>query len=117
MAEFQKVMRDKERMCSARADIPVCRECSLRKKVNKMNITCTEFIEKYPAEAEQIIEDWSDKNPVMTNADKCKEVFGHDLRTSCYADKITLNNCDFNCKSCPYYADAEYNAPEGSENV
>ena len=116
MAEYAKVMKDKKRMCSARADIPVCKECPLRKIVNKKNITCTEFIEEYPSEAEQIIEDWADKNPVMTNGMMFEKVFGHKLNTVCYANSETNLSCDGNCEKCEYEEDAEYHAPEGSEN-
>lgn len=115
MAEFEKVMKDKERMCEALADIPVCGECSLRKKVNKMNITCTEFIEKYPSEAEQIIEDWADKNPVMTNGMMFEKTFGYAPGFCCVKSKNIECPDDISCSDCPYSLDAEYHAPEGSE--
>ena len=51
----------------------------------------------------------------MTNSEKAKEIFGHSLDFTCFANFNYICKCDRECKKCLYYADAEYHAPEGSE--
>lgn len=114
MAEFQKVMKDKKLMCDHfHSEQNGCsRDCPMI----KANFNCTKQILEQAHDEEIIIEDWAKKNPVITNGDKFKEVFGRESHTTCYAEGITFNNCTAKCDAaCPYYADAEYHAPEGSE--
>ena len=115
MAEYVKVMKDYSKMCKTYLSKGKCSECPLYSENNRKFLDCGEFTEKYPKEAEQIIENWTDKNPVMTNSEKAKEIFGHSLDFTCFANFNYICKCDRECKKCLYYADAEYHAPEGSE--
>ena len=111
MAEFQKVMEDRQRMCKKE----ICNRRPMGSKNNFARMSCKNFIQDYPVEAEQIIEDWANENPVITNGDKFKEVFGHELYAPCYASHDEYCECETSCRACPYYVYAEYHAPEGSE--
>ena len=74
MAEFMKVIIEKNRMCAAHNEF--CNGCPLDSESRGTNINCPTFIEESPKEAEKIIMDWAEKHPVMTNGKKFEEVFG-----------------------------------------
>ena len=112
MAEFQKVIKDRLRMCTT---IKECENCPISQYNNGKDAVCQKYVVEYTDEAEKKIEDWAEKNPVMTNGMKAKEIFGHDLNVYCYADEEFWSTCDSYCTKCPYYRDTEYNSPEGSE--
>ena len=114
MAEFQKVMKDYCRMNNTYNN-GHCDDCPLSKKNNEKQIGCDDFLRLYPKESEQIIEDWADKNPVITNEMMFEKVFGHKLYTLCYAKVGTYGKCDNNCEECLYFAGNEYHAPERSK--
>lgn len=76
MAEFQTVIRERERMCKQISD---CDKCSISFHNNKTKSFCTSFIIEHPEEAERIIMRWSDEHPIMTNRRKFEEVFGFDI--------------------------------------
>ena len=111
MAEFEKVMKDRKRMCHE----TMCKNCPLNVSNNGKHEECCVFLKEYATEAEQIIEEWAYKNSVMTNEMKFKEVFGHIPVNKCYADISHRAKCDGDCDGCRYYAYAEYHAPEGRE--
>ena len=92
-----------------------CNDCPLDPKNNIKHTGCGILREKYPVEYEKIIEDWTKKNPEITNGMKAKEIFGRDLNVYCYADAEFRSICDEHCAKCRYYKDAEYHAPEGKE--
>ena len=52
-------------------------------------------------EAIEIVENWAKENPIQTNAEKFREVFG---------TKPSLYTCvnDINCEDCKYYGDVCY---------
>ena len=51
-----------------------CKEdCPLRKKTGTYG--CGDFVVSNPSEAVEIVEEWSKKHPIITNAMKFKEVF------------------------------------------
>ena len=112
MAEFQKVIKDRLRMCTT---IKECENCPISQYNNGKDAVCQKYVVEYTDEAEKKIEDWAEKNPVMTNGMKAKEIFGRDLNVYCYAAEEFRSICDSYCTKCPYYRDAEYNSPEGSE--
>ena len=53
MAEFAKVVTEKNRMCEAHNEY--CYGCPLDAETRGTDIPCPEFLEKSPDEAEQII--------------------------------------------------------------
>ena len=73
MAEFQKVMQERQRMCNSYISCWQCHINAIR------NDICQVWISKNPKEAEQIIMEWAKKNPLMTNRMKFKEVFGFEF--------------------------------------
>ena len=67
----------------------------------------------------EIVEKWSKEHPIVTNADKFKEVFGIDPRTPegtyiCPAFTVTLDECARReCDNCrKKYWESEYKEPE-----
>lgn len=72
MAEFQKVMEERQRMCNS---YTICRQCRIDAIRNDV---CDVWIARNPKEAEQIIMEWAAEHPTKTNRDKFKEVFGID---------------------------------------
>ena len=71
MAEFQKVAKEKQRMCQK----CLCSSCPLGEH-NDKNGGCSKWAILYPEEAERIIMKWSAEHPIMTNAKKFEQVFG-----------------------------------------
>jgi hypothetical protein len=65
-----KCIKEKARMCGINCPINFFTEC----------VGCDSWIEQHPEEAVRIIEEWSKANPLQTNNNKFKEVFGIDFR-------------------------------------
>ena len=96
MAEFQTVLKERERMCNC---FDFCVHCPLR-KVQTRSVLCRDWTFCNPAEAEKIIMQWAAENPFKTNGDKFREVFGYDFtKVVCAAD----------------WYNAEYKKPEEQE--
>ena len=74
MAEFVKVVTEKNRMCAAHNEC--CTGCPLSAKSRGTEITCSIFLKESPEEAEEIIMQWAAEHPVITNGAKFEEVFG-----------------------------------------
>lgn len=72
MAEFQTVIKERERMCNC---FDFCVHCPLR-KVQKRSVLCRDWTFRNPAEAEQIIMQWAAEHPLVTNGAKFEEIFG-----------------------------------------
>lgn len=71
-------------------------------------------------EYEKILEEWAKEHPVVTNADKYKEVmkntFGEyvgktEIRKSCVT-RVRGIKCPHNCEKCLAWWDEEYKEPE-----
>ena len=75
MAEFAKVVTEKNRMCEAHNEY--CYGCPLDAETRGTDIPCPEFLEKSPDEAEQIIMQWAAEHPLVTNGAKFEEIFGY----------------------------------------
>ena len=73
MAEFQKVMKQYDRMCIG---IIKCDECPISMTNNGTDVSCSDLMRKYPEEAERIIMQWASEHPLVTNRRKFEEVFG-----------------------------------------
>jgi hypothetical protein len=75
--EFQEVCKNFKRMCDSLG----CSECGIEKarKTKKEFSSCESFLIDCPEQAEQIVEQWAKENPVVTNGDKFREVFGFDI--------------------------------------
>ena len=71
MAEFQKVLEEKKRMC----EHSICNKCPLGTFITNVT-TCDRWMLKHPKEAEDYIMKWSAEHPLKTNGMKFKEVFG-----------------------------------------
>ena len=74
MAEFQTIIKERERMCNAHGSS--CDGCPLSPIHRKSETICTLFIIKDPKEAEELIMKWSAEHPIMTNGAKFEEIFG-----------------------------------------
>ena len=111
MAEFIEVMKQRDRMCKSNGCN--CFGCGLALKNNGKELRCDDFCCSYPQEAEKIIMDWAKEHPVMTNADKFKEVFGIEIGHE--FEKCDLFTCsDDGCDKCEYYGfwNREYIEPK-----
>lgn len=113
MAEFCEVMKQRGRMCDSYKG--KCGECGLNILKNGKGMCCNDFFEHYPQKAEKIIMDWAKGHPVMTNADKFREVFGIEIRyniTKCNLFRCKSVDCD--CKECEYHGfwEKEYVEPK-----
>ena len=84
-------LREKQRMCQS---IPFCSECPFNASYNS--------IEKIdPEKAEELVEEWANKNPRVTNADKLKRVFGISAQDIWGMSVPELNNwlkTEYKCK-------------------
>lgn len=74
MAEFVKVVTEKNRMCTAHGGY--CDGCPLAAQSRRSDIPCPIFLEESPEEAEEIILKWAAENPFKSNGTKFLEVFG-----------------------------------------
>lgn len=74
--EFQEFWKEKSRMCKNSK----CKngECWLY-DAKGIGSSCDEYVGAFPEKAEQIVSQWSQANPVVTNGDKFREVFGFDI--------------------------------------
>lgn len=100
MINAVEYLKDKTRMTNAcRID---CDSCPLSIKNNGTDEGCVEFEMKYPEEAVQKVEEWSKSHPILTNADKFKEVFGFGGHTQ--IDQFAQ------------WWDIPYEAPKGAEH-
>ena len=77
MAEFQAVIRERQRMCSS---YNTCRQCYIN---DLLTDTCAAWIMKNPEATERIVMQWAAEHPVKTNRDKFKEVFGYNSFAEC----------------------------------
>ena len=79
MAEYQEVIKQLHRICERyRADV-CCANCPLKEVRGIYH--CWRWISEEPEKAEELIMKWAKENPVVTNRDKFKEVFGFDPLT------------------------------------
>lgn len=102
MAEFTEVMKHKERMCDFHTEKGICEYCDIYDKVGNIPRPrgCTNYILTHTQVAETIIMDWAKEHPIITNADKFKEVFGFEL----------------SCEECEYnFWNQEYKEPKEEE--
>lgn len=74
--EFTK---GKERMCT---NFTSCKRCPMYVRGLDKGMSCPEFISKCPEESADIVKNWTETHPPITNAMKFREVFGFDHRTS-----------------------------------
>lgn len=100
MAEFTEVMKQKERI-HEHFIIEGCKQCPISRDNNAHQIGCDSFSTRFPQEAEEIIMKWAKENPIKTNADKFKEVFGVDVnRNKCLFGHSEECKKHLTCYSC-----------------
>ena len=73
MAEFQKVIKERKRMCGR---YKICDGCPIKAETLDKGDVCLTWIMRKPEEAEHIIMKWAKENPIVTNGMKFHEVFG-----------------------------------------
>lgn len=62
MAEFQEVMKQKQRMCHENR-LTGCKDCGIARINNGQLLYCEDFIVKHPAETESIVMKWAAEHP------------------------------------------------------
>ena len=80
--EYFKIKKRMTNKCEMKCD-----ECPLYDKSNTKQLGCKRFEMLYPDEAIKIVEKWEKEHPIITNADKYKEIiketFGDNLIDVC----------------------------------
>lgn len=85
MAEYTEICKAFNRMCNS---FDVCAECPMN-KTRDFAYTCRHWmLSVNPEAAEKVVMKWNEENPVMTNRDKFKEVFGFDPYSKTVFEKI-----------------------------
>lgn len=104
MAEFQKVVKERKRMCE---QYDTCIYCPLSElqKLDKGNGACRVVALEYPEEAERIIMQWASEHPLVTNRKKFEEVFGFNIATM----------FEVNCRNADWL-DEEYKGGDGNDS-
>jgi len=69
--EYQEFCKQRDRMC----DKYECPDCPIN-HMNFNEFSCESWTLRNPKKAEKIIEQWAKEHPIVTNADKFKEIFG-----------------------------------------
>ena len=72
MAEFVKVVTEHKRMCE---NFKMCGKCPLGKE-HGLGTQCRMWVVDHPEETEQIVMQWAEEHPVVTNSTKFEEIFG-----------------------------------------
>ena len=73
-----------------------CANCPLNKEVCRVDTNTV--LHSY--KAIEIVENWAKEHPIVTNADKFREVFGKEIRKdSCVNPTITCEDCEY-CNGC-----------------
>ena len=90
MAEYREVIKQFQRMCESYG--ASCDGCPVKKQRGIFH--CWRWITEEPEVAEELIMKWAKENPVMTNGDKIKEVFGIDFKSTFNTSPWTLEWLD-----------------------
>ena len=114
--EYFKIKKRMTNKCEMKCD-----ECPLYDKSNNKQLGCKRFEMLYPNEAIKIIEEWSKKHPLITNADKYKEViketFRDDLIDVCDKQVPNFKCSSFaSCDECIEFWNSEYTGKEIKNN-
>lgn len=75
--EFLEFFEKKEKMCNffRENDTEPCVNCKLSSSNNNRGLFCSSFIAKHPAEAEQIVAEWSVEHPKKTRKSELLKIF------------------------------------------
>lgn len=95
MAEFQKVIKERKRMCGR---YKICDGCPIKAETLDKGDVCLTWIMRKPEEAEHIIMKWAAEHPIKTNGMKFREVFGEDMMAMLTGEHAPLDD----------WLDAEY---------
>jgi len=98
MAEFKEVIKQFNRMCG---EHKWCNTCQI--STNRTIYTCFRWLTENPTKGEEIIMEWAEEHPLMTNRNKFKEVFGIDF-TDLFALGISRDLLN--------WLEKEYNEPK-----
>lgn len=99
MMDAVRFLKEKNRMCD-RYYSTDCKGCPLEPAPECGGyVSCEQFAEEDPDEVVLNVEEWSEKNPILTNAMKFEQVFG------------TLTPIAKLINESPKYWDREYEEP------
>lgn len=104
MAEFQKVLAEKKRLCQANT----CLTCPLSSDNNEHKMTCESYMLRHPTSAENIIMEWSAAHPAPQYPswdDAWKQLFPDSQHPDAPCLKYMLPNnhpqmCVTSCAEC-----------------
>jgi len=111
-------LNEYKRMCESTGG--GCAVCPMSTGNNKHNVTCSHLLTKCPEDACKIVEQWSKEHPIITNAMKFKEVFGHkpqSINGIIFCPPVTPGafECDrVDCMKCLEWWDKQYKEPENA---
>ena len=99
---------DYARMCNT--ENKYCRECPLSESNTNANLSCDEYLLKYPDKANEIILKWCKEHPVKTRQSEFLKMFPNAVRFEnsniiaikpCDMDKDYASNpCTLTCEEC-----------------
>lgn len=78
MADFQLVIKERQRMCKSFTSCDICPLGMEQKPCEG----CRTWMIDHPGMTEHLVMQWSAEHPLMTNGEKFAEVFGKDLLKS-----------------------------------
>jgi len=109
--EAFELLKEYTRMCTECKD---CYGCPLA------NTTCAgrlQWSEKEIIDVIEKTEQWSKEHPIITNADKFEEVFGHkpNGKYVCPVPMLDRSCAGVSCKTCISWWDEPYKEPEKEE--
>lgn len=121
--EFEEFVEKRKRMC--KEYIPCSNGCPIysARLLDIYHAGCAQWCLDNFKSAEEIVDDWTKDNPVLTNAAKFKEVFGVDIEYSSdhpgylYINKIIQKSSLDHAEDMRKWLESEYIAPEEKQNV
>lgn len=102
-----KFLKEKKRMCDSFDDYCTdCTGCEIESKSSGMH--CAEYIEKYPEQAVEIVEKWSEEHPQKTRLTEFLEHYPNALMEDDGTPEVCVNElglkrddgCISNCIKC-----------------
>lgn len=108
--EFQEFWKERKRLCGHYKECDLCPMHSIL-----ASTSCEVGCVKNPKEAEQIVKKWANEHPIVTNADKFKEVFGVPIGSYGAPCPPALTIYEIGTMSNNDWLHAEYQPPKGEK--
>ena len=108
--ELNDFFKNYKRMCSHSGG---CLRCPMNDRGSN-DLNCQDFVFAHPDKAERIVFNWKEEHPLITNADKFREIFGTIIvgvpTIIAAASQVSVNG-----KSLNKWANEEYHPPKNKD--